>query len=317
MKQAFSTGSTGQPKKQPTRIRRLLAMDFDNTISTTNTYAYFRARWSLLGREEPELQKLVDLPSFHPYYNFLFKRLVEVMNTSIEKIIEDMAAAQAMNPGMRDLLSMALATDDVDVVILSDSNNILLTAVLEKWQLELSKLTLLTNRAELVPVDGLTDMRTMRVTEHDAQDPQKCRWCRISICKGRALTNYMQRDPDVGYEQVLVVGDSAGDLCMAAHCVSRRNFVAAPRNSELARMLTAVDRSERRTGPSTNNSIRAPLEHQLIYTNAASLLRPLLEDQPPENGEDVQSVLCLKQAVLQAEKGSAMKPTMEGQGTNA
>ncbi len=64
--------------------------------------------------------------------------------------------------------------------------------------------------------------------------------------------------------QIVVVGDSGGDLCMAVRCATQRHFVAAPRNSELARLLTALDRSERRTGPTTNNSLRVPLEHQLV-----------------------------------------------------
>lgn len=112
-----------------------------------------------------------------------------------------------LTEGMKELLDFTHTSGCFDHIIISDSNSVFITHILEEKKLTAVMHKVFTNPAQFDAAGCLT------LQHYHTQD-----WCTLStvnLCKGHILKSYItERNAEgVDYNHVIYVGDGYNDLC--------------------------------------------------------------------------------------------------------
>ncbi|XP_070566724.1 pyridoxal phosphate phosphatase PHOSPHO2-like isoform X2 [Ptychodera flava] len=186
--------------------RVLLACDFDHTIMDKNTDTWI---WKLLpGGKVPE-----EITNHFEQHNSWRDYLTEILNFMhslgiTPKQIVDCIKEMSFTPGMKELLRYQSEHDNIDCIILSDSNAVFIDACLEGENLRESVKHVITNPSQF------DDSGCLKIKHYHSHDcPLNS--CPKNLCKRRALREYIQGQEQGGvhYSHICYVGDGSNDFC--------------------------------------------------------------------------------------------------------
>lgn len=220
----------------PTIIwKRLLALDFDNTIADDNTdlvardlivdRRHFAQRCELPELLEPDVDWTEHMQRV---FNALHER-----NVPAGQLMRRISAVPAVD-GMVESILELVRRHNFDAIIVSGSN----TAFIEAWCRQRAGLrdAILEVFAPRAHVDAMGCLRVEPYHER--------RQCRTdystTMCKGDVLEAFIERrfaEAQVAYGQTFFVGDAENDLCAVERLSRRCDHVAARRDYPLAAML--------------------------------------------------------------------------------
>lgn len=205
------TMSTASAASAATR-KRLIALDFDDTIAAQNTDLVARDLLDPSAITEAH-RRLYTENGWTDYMQAIFGTLHEHRFTAAT--IRRAIRAIPEVPGMVRLIGDLVREHNFDAIIISDSNS----EFIEQWNEE-NELTdkfveVFTNPArfdEATTTAG-DDGRMLRIRPYHHQT--ECTLSTANLCKGRVLEEFLQRRllNAVTYEHVFYVGDGRNDVC--------------------------------------------------------------------------------------------------------
>ncbi|XP_076461874.1 pyridoxal phosphate phosphatase PHOSPHO2-like [Babylonia areolata] len=209
------------------RNRILLALDFDHTLIDANADLSL-CKLAPGGTIPDEIQSLYSNNGWVNYMGAVFRHLHKhgVTAKDIQKHVE----ALPLVPGVSELFEYFRNFGHCDVIIISDSNSVLIDTWLKHHTLDSLVSQVFTNPAEF-DVDGC-----LKVGNYHIQN-----WCSIStinLCKGTILQQYIHGQKMEGkfYSHVLYVGDGAKDFCPAL-MLSKEDYVCPRKDFPLWKKL--------------------------------------------------------------------------------
>lgn len=141
--------------------------------------------------------------------------LIKTIEIPAEQIID---AVSSMSPtdGMPKLLR-ALYKNNVDIIVVSDSNSLFINNWLKHNKLSEIVSCIYTNPATIV--DGI-----IKIEPYTVQT--KCEWCTTNMCKGTILEEHAS-STNKKYNKMFYFGDGKNDLCPILKLT--QNDIAFPR----------------------------------------------------------------------------------------
>ncbi|XP_014604555.1 PREDICTED: probable phosphatase phospho2 [Polistes canadensis] len=181
----------------------LIVFDFDHTIVDDNTDLIVR---NLLPDDQltDEVQNLYLQNGWTLYMNKIFELLHK--NSIGLKEIEAAIIDIPPSPGF-DALIKELHIRGYEIIIISDSNSLLIDIWLKSRQLDNLISKVFTNPAH-VSDDGM-----IKINMYHVQD--FCKLSMINLCKGHILENYIKErlEEKIHFKRIAYVGDGKNDLC--------------------------------------------------------------------------------------------------------
>lgn len=185
--------------------RHLVAFDFDHTVVADNTDIVVR---DLISKNKipNEVKFLYTDSGWIPYMGAVFKILHangirrNDMLTAIESIPEV--------AGMKDLIRKLYASQDTDVIIVSDSNSQFIGHWCRHNGIDECIKKIFTNPAEF-DANELLNIQPYH-------NQLTCLLSSVNLCKGDILADYIheqQESNGVTYRKIFYVGDGNNDLC--------------------------------------------------------------------------------------------------------
>lgn len=195
------------PALSPLRWKRLIALDFDDTIVAQNTDLVARDLLDPAAITDDH-RRLYSTNGWTDYMQAIFCTLHE--NGFDSAAIRDAIRAIPEVPGMVALVATLVQQHEFDAIIISDSNSEFIDQWSEANGLAEHVLRVFTNPAAF-DGDGV-----LRIRPHHQQT--ECALSTVNLCKGRVLEEFLrERHADavqpVAYGQVYYVGDGRNDLC--------------------------------------------------------------------------------------------------------
>ena len=183
--------------------KMLVAFDFDHTIIDDNSDLYVR-KLAPNGKIPDHIKALYSDDGWTDYMGSIFQYLHE-NGTTPEDILQCMTEIK-FTEGMKDLLRY-LNRDNFHVIIISDSNSVFISHIMQKAGLNGVIDETYTNPAQF------SDSGCLKLDYYHLQD-----WCSLStknLCKGHILEDHIRRQASQGvhYKTVAYVGDGSNDLC--------------------------------------------------------------------------------------------------------
>lgn len=263
---------------KPITWRRLLALDFDETVVSENTDIVARNLLdpSLL---TPELKQLYNATGWTAYMQAIFHLLADnhFSRDQIRQSIRDIKEV----PGMVRLIQQLADQHSFDVIIISDSNS----EFINIWCSNQSGLSgrlnfVFTNPARF---DDSTNLLTIQPFHHQTE----CQLSTANLCKGQVLEEYLAERAShdgIGYGRVFYVGDGRNDVCPSlrlAGCDVACSRMGMPMDKDLQKRLEKLD-------PELEATV-------LRWTDGNDLLEQILgkiekENVVPDNAENVQVI---------------------------
>jgi len=138
-----------------------------------------------------------------------------------------------MHPAMnRAVTKLKKASTETQFYILSNSNTVYITTILEHWKLMQVFDEITTNPAEWDP-SGLLKVR--RRIPADGPQHTCAVGCSPNMCKGEELDAYLSRQPN-GFDRIIYIGDGSNDYCPIIRLRSQ-DMVLVRRNRGLERRI--------------------------------------------------------------------------------
>lgn len=210
--------------------RRLIALDFDDTIAGQNTDLVAR---DLLDRAliTPALQDLYKATGWTAYMQAIFVLLSE-NNYTRAQIREAIRGIEEV-PGMVHLIRTLAEQQAFDVIIVSDSNAEFINVWCEKQRgLNEVLCSVFTN-----PACYEEDGNLLKIQPYHHQT--ECSLSTSNLCKGKILQEYVYKrwkDDNIGYGQIFYVGDGGNDFCPILR-LGKSDFGCARIGMKLDRIL--------------------------------------------------------------------------------
>lgn len=249
---------TSAPK--PTTWRRLLALDFDDTIAAQNTDLVVR---DLLDAAQltPELDQLYKDTGWTAYMQAIFQ-LLAAARWSRDQIRTAIKGIQEV-PGMVHLITQLADHHSFDVIIISDSNaEFIRTWCAEQPGLDQRLNAVFTNPASFADD---TDLLTIEPFHHQTE----CSLSTANLCKGRILEEFVAAraaNDGIAYSRVFYGGDGRNDVCPSLR-LGRQDFACA-------RIGMTMDKSLQARLAAQDTELAAEV---LRWTNGADLLEQIVE----------------------------------------
>lgn len=182
--------------------RTLIALDFDHTVVDDNTDIVVR---NLLSADliPDHVRKLYKSSDWIGYMQEIFNLLHQ--HGFDQQCILDTIKGIPETPGFSEFIRRMAEREDVDVIIISDSNTVFITTWLDKHQLTSSIREIFTNPAHFPP--GTESALQLRPYHHQTE----CCLSSVNLCKGKVLTEYLLKNPD--YRHCIYAGDGRNDVC--------------------------------------------------------------------------------------------------------
>ncbi|KAF7380763.1 hypothetical protein V1477_019676 [Vespula maculifrons] len=181
----------------------LIAFDFDHTIVDDNTDFVVR---NLLSEDQltDEVQNLYLTNGWTLYMKKIFELLHQ--NSIGLKEIEAAITNISPTPGF-DILLKELHSLGYEIIIISDSNSLLIDIWLKSRQLDNLITKVFTNPAH-VSDDGMIQIKMYHVQDF-------CKLSMVNLCKGHILENYIKERSEAGihFKRIVYVGDGKNDFC--------------------------------------------------------------------------------------------------------
>ncbi|XP_051871921.1 pyridoxal phosphate phosphatase PHOSPHO2 [Pristis pectinata] len=185
-------------------MKSLLVFDFDHTIVDGNSDT-----WVVRCTPEKKLPDWLRKKYNGKHWNEYMR---EVLGYIGDQGIKEPEIKQVMEsipycPGMIDLLKFICQNKDrVDCIIISDSNTVFISWILEFTNTSLAFDSILTNPATF---DEQGYLRIENFHSHN------CPQCPDNLCKRKALVNFVADQLKVGvqYKKIIYTGDGGNDLC--------------------------------------------------------------------------------------------------------
>lgn len=211
----------------------LVAFDFDHTIVDDNTDFVVR---DLLPKDQltDEVQNLYRTNGWTLYMSKIFELLHQ--NSIGLKEIESSIINIPPTPGF-DVLLKLLHSLGYEIIIISDSNSLLIDMWLKSRKLDNLITKVFTNPAH-VSDDGMIKIKMYHVQDF-------CELSMINLCKGHILENYIKERLEAGihFKRIAYVGDGKNDLCPVLRL--SENDLAFPRmNYPLLKKLNEYKTNE-------------------------------------------------------------------------
>lgn len=180
--------------------KKLAVFDFDHTIVDDNTDTVIV---QLIKDIPKEVKLLHRSDGWTAFMQAVFK-LAHQQQIDEKEIANHIKKIPPVK-GMCELLQV-LATNNYDVVIVSDSNSYFIDVWLEHYKMQQNVLKVFTNPAHFV--DGLLHIQMYHL-QND------CRLSTKNLCKGRIMQEFIQERQQQGctYTQTIYCGDGANDFC--------------------------------------------------------------------------------------------------------
>ncbi|XP_067891486.1 pyridoxal phosphate phosphatase PHOSPHO2 [Heterodontus francisci] len=185
-------------------MKSLLVFDFDHTIVDGNSDT-----WVVRCTPEKKLPDWLRKTYDGKHWNEYMQRVLAYIGDQGIKESEMKQVMQSMPiiPGMVDLLKfICQSKDQVDCIIISDSNTIFINWILEVINSTLAFDSILTNPATFDEESHLTIKNF-----HFHNCPQ----CPDNLCKKKALADFVADQLKIGvqYKKTIYTGDGGNDLC--------------------------------------------------------------------------------------------------------
>lgn len=184
------------------KVNKLAALDFDLTITARDTTEeilklipnYNPAKWNDILEGGGWIYYLTGI------FNLLHKH--KVNKTQIYDLISRIPETE----GMTELLTY-LNENNYEVIIISDSTQVLIENWLDSHKLRKYIKTILTNPS-YYDVYG-----RLQILGHQSQE--KCQLCPRNMCKGSVLVKYLEERTEgaANFKRVIYVGDGINDFC--------------------------------------------------------------------------------------------------------
>lgn len=263
------------PGKPITTWRRLLALDFDDTVVNENTDIVARNLLdpSLL---KPELEQLYNATGWTAYMQAIFQLLAD--NHFDRDQIRSAIRGIPEVPGMVQLIHELADQHSFDVIVISDANS----EFINTW---CSTQPGLPERFSAILTNPATfDEENHLLTVHPYHHQTECQLSTANLCKGRVLEEFLVRranEDGIGYGRVFYVGDGRNDVCPSLR-LSRCDAACS-------RMGMAMDKNLQTRLENADPDLVAKV---IRWTDGTDLLAQILEritnDDPqlvPDNAE--------------------------------
>ena len=208
----------------------LVAFDFDHTIIDKNTDTYI---FNLIPKGLPRhLEESRKGSQWTEFMQSVFDHLYKI-GKSPTNITEFMKTLK-LTAGMHELLSDIEAMENVDAIIISDSNTIFIDIILKHQKLQNSVTSVFTNPAKF-DADGKLRIEMFHIQNY-------CNISSINLCKGQILEDFKKDQEKLGvvYSHVLYVGDGSNDYCPALK-LNKQDMVFARSGYTLEKKLEKND----------------------------------------------------------------------------
>ncbi|XP_078260652.1 pyridoxal phosphate phosphatase PHOSPHO2 [Rhinoraja longicauda] len=185
-------------------MKSLLVFDFDHTIVDGNSDTWV-VRCTPRKKLPDWLRKKYDGKHWNEYMQSVLGYIGDqgIKEPEIKQVMESIPYCS----GMVDLLKfICQSKDQVDCLIISDSNTVFINWILEFTNTRLAFDSILTNPATF---DEQGFLRIKNFHSHC------CPQCPDNLCKRKALNDFIAAQQKVGirYKKVIYTGDGANDLC--------------------------------------------------------------------------------------------------------
>ncbi|XP_043272960.1 pyridoxal phosphate phosphatase PHOSPHO2-like [Venturia canescens] len=214
----------------------LVAFDFDHTVVNGNTDTVIR---NLLKDEEAltNLEKTYHNECWTVYMRQIFECLHKSGVT--KKDIENAISTIQPVDGFPSLMEK-LHSQNVEIIIISDSNTFFIKHWLEHQKLNQTVKEVFSNPA------SFDDTGLLMIDMYHMQD-----WCKLSeinMCKGHILEDYIKRRSEEGieFQKIAYVGDGRNDLCPILR-LSAEDLAFTRNNYSLAKILKEIEGNVDRT----------------------------------------------------------------------
>lgn len=266
--------------------RRLLALDFDDTIVGANTDIVAR---DLLDQSllTPELEQLYKATGWTAYMQAIFQLLAD-NNITPDQIRSSIQGIKEV-PGMVHLIQQLADQHSFDVIIISDSNS----EFINTWCSNQTGLSERLNAVFTNPAsfDG-NNLLTIQPYHHQTE----CKLSTANLCKGRVLEEFLvQRAGQDGivYGRVFYVGDGRNDVCPSlrlSSCDYACSRIGMTMDKCLQTKLTNLDPELEAEvlrwtdGTDLLEQIRKKIENEnLVPDKAGTIDNPVMEKRRKQN----------------------------------
>ncbi|XP_063229879.1 phosphoethanolamine/phosphocholine phosphatase-like [Bacillus rossius redtenbacheri] len=186
---------------------KLLAVfDFDHTIVDEDTFFTVHEALHTGKMTKEQDDGCTRARSYMPYERAVFRAMhrAGVTREHVRRVVQALPAVPDMEDAVR-----FLHRAGAELVILSDSNSVLVDDWLEGAGLRHAFARVLTNPARYDP-DGC-----LCIEDHHRQD--SCALSTTNLCKGLVLDEYVRERAEQGatFSRIAYVGDGTNDLCPA------------------------------------------------------------------------------------------------------
>lgn len=191
-------------------MKFLVVLDFDHTVVDDNTDTHIM-KLGENGKIPENVESKYQKGHWTAFMNTVFEYLFTNCNVSKSRYELNLSEIP-LTSGFLALFEFIRANDDVECIIISDSNCWFIDTILYKYQIQDIPLEIFTNKAKFV--NG-----ALRIAPHHCHDHESCP---INMCKGKVLQQFLivRRGQDIEYEHVFYVGDGGNDFCPARNLKS-------------------------------------------------------------------------------------------------
>ncbi|VDO93049.1 unnamed protein product [Soboliphyme baturini] len=211
----------------------LVALDFDHTVIDSNSDVEVQ-RLARGGEIPTEVRKLY---STHCWTNFMQKvfETLHCQGISVDQY-KQCLQSQKFVPGMKELLVDVGQKNNIQMIIISDSNSLFIDYILKFHSINETVSEVFSNPAYF-DASGC-----LRIRYYHLQND--CPYSSMNLCKGQVLTEYLnsKRDDGLVFDSVIYVGDGMHDLCPALR-LRASDHVFVRKGYGLEKLISAPDRT--------------------------------------------------------------------------
>ena len=246
----------------------LVALDFDHTIIDANSDTCIN-RLAPDGKIPDELKELYRKNGWTQYMREVFKYLHK--NGISKDQLLDCVGSVSLSPGMEELFK-GLPENKTEFIIISDSNILFITHILERYKLMSHFDTVFTNPAAFSE-DGCLGIDMFHFQNY-------CSLSTVNLCKGKILHDYVEKKSSLGvnYDCIAYVGDGTNDFCPSL-CLDKMDIVFPRVGFNLINHIKKMEEEK-------NLKIKAEI---FPWSNGSQILEKLLSFYQKDSQEEFPS----------------------------
>lgn len=214
-------------------MKILVVMDFDHTVVDDNTDTHI-TKLGENGKIPENVASKYQNGHWTAFMNIVFDYLYTTCKISKPEYKRNLSEIP-LTSGFLAIFEMIRANNDMECIIVSDSNSWFIETILHNYQIQDVPLEIFTNEANFV--NG-----TLKITPHHIHDHESCP---INMCKGKILQEFLngKRVEGTEYKHVFYIGDGSNDFC-PSKILKISDVVFARKNYSLHKKLNKLSGDE-------------------------------------------------------------------------